>query len=64
LNLTELAPGLSSSSQRTLDEIQHPEADVTMHDDESNWEDIRDEVEVLLELSGVYVLLFECVSRC
>ena len=67
-NLTELAPGLSSSLQRTLDQIQHPEADVSMRDEESDWEDTEDpnvpmgtltgegdKVEVLLELSGVCV---------
>ena len=67
-NLTELVPGLSSSLQRTLDEIQHLEADVSMRDEESDWEDTEDpnvpmgtltgegdKVEVLLELSGVCV---------
>jgi hypothetical protein len=67
-NLTELVPGLSSSLQRTLDEIQHLEADVSMRDEESDWEDTEDsnvpmgaltgegdKVEVLLELFGVCV---------
>ena len=42
IELNWTSSGLSSSSQRTLNEIQHPEADVLMHDDESNWEDIQD----------------------
>jgi len=69
--------GLSTSSQRTLTEIQHPQADFAMRDDESNWEDIQDpnilmdsdmtltaegdEVEVLRELSGMCVF-FTCTA--
>jgi hypothetical protein len=36
-------PGLPTSSQRALSEIQQLQADFVMHDDnESNWEDIHD----------------------
>ena len=71
--------GLSTSSQRLLSEIQQPQADIIMHDDEANWEDIQDpnipmdseitltaqgdEVQVLQELSGVYVPC-SCVFPC